>query len=143
MRAPAIKSVLLFAAAAFLGYIAGINTGYTQGFNAAVNSGSADAAVFASVLASLDSENSDQVRKLLEGHLDSLLIDNTIGRSISPFVLHRWIFSSSQNSIDGLAAHGARYRLENPYRGGNQEVQDLVEDAARAILEREKSLHKE
>lgn len=143
MRAPAIKSVLLFATAAFLGYVAGINKGYTEGFNSAMNSSSADASLLAIVLTALDSENSNQARTLLEGRLDVLLIQNTIGRSISPFVLHRWIFPNSQDSIDRLAAQGATYRLENPHRGGNDEVHDIVDDAARAILERENSFHQE
>ena len=137
MRRPRVKSVVLVAAAAFVGYVAGINRGYTEGFGRATNGQSADASIMAVALSSLDSENSAQARALLEVHLDSLLIDNTTGRSTSPWVLHRWIFAGQQDSIDTLAAQGARYRIENPHRGEGDELRAIVEEAAHTILERE------
>ena len=62
MRLTAFKSVLLLATVAFLGYVVGINNGFTQGYNAALNSRSADAAMIVGVLTRLPSENLTDAR---------------------------------------------------------------------------------
>ena len=137
MRVPAIKSWLLLATAAFIGYVAGINVGYTQGFDSAVNHASGDAAAIASVLEAIESGEASRAVEFLEAHLDALLINNSIGRESSPLILIRWIVPQPQRSIDSLAADGATYRLENPHRQQNDEVRSAVDDAVWTILERQ------
>ena len=138
MRVPAMKTILLLSVVALLSFVVGMNTGFGEGYNAAVNHSSADAAMFARVLTFLQSEDLTQAKKLLEIHLDTLLVSNSIGRNVSPFVVLHWLFPNNQDLTDRLAARGATYRLEN-LEESDEEVRAVAEEAARDILERQDS----